>query len=49
MQVRMQWLTLSGLLAFTRMLGMDPKEADQLFRDAVAATNNKTIHAYYPQ
>jgi hypothetical protein len=45
----MRWLIVSGLLAFTRILGMDPKEAEQLCLDAVAATKNKSIHSYYPQ
>jgi hypothetical protein len=38
-----------GLLAFTKILGMDPEEAEQICRDASAATKDKTIHAYYPQ
>jgi hypothetical protein len=42
-------LTVAGLLAFTKMLGMDSKEADQICRDATAATKNKSLHAYFPQ
>jgi hypothetical protein len=45
----MWWLMIAGLLAFTRIMGMDPDEADQLCRDAVAATKNKSVHAYYPK
>jgi hypothetical protein len=43
------WLMVSGLLAFTKILGMDPKEAEQICRDAVTATRNKNLHAYSPQ
>jgi hypothetical protein len=39
----------SGLLAFTKILGMDPAEADKLCRDAVAETKNKSVHSYVPQ
>lgn len=35
-----------GMMAFTRMLKMDPKEADTLCRAAIAATKNKKTHAY---
>jgi hypothetical protein len=49
MQARTFWLIVTGLLAFTKMLGMDPKEADEVCRDATAATKNKTTHAYYSQ
>jgi hypothetical protein len=42
-------LTVAGLLAFTKILGMDSKEADQICRDATAATKNKSLHAYFPQ
>jgi hypothetical protein len=38
-----------GLLAFTRILGMDPNEADKICRETIAATKNKSIHALYPQ
>jgi hypothetical protein len=31
----------SGLLAFTKILGMDPKAADKLCRDGIAATVNE--------
>jgi hypothetical protein len=39
----------SGLLAFTKILEMDPKEAEQLCHDAVASTKNKSVHSYFPQ
>jgi hypothetical protein len=42
-------LIVSGLLAFTRILHMDPKEANTLCHDAIAATKNKSIHSYVPQ
>jgi hypothetical protein len=45
----MQWLIILGLLAFTKILGMEPEEAEKLCRDAVAATKNKTVHSYFPQ
>jgi hypothetical protein len=46
----MKWrLNVLGLLAFTKILGMDPTEADKLCREAVAATKNKSIHSYCPQ
>jgi hypothetical protein len=45
----MRWLIVPGLLAFTKILGMDPKEADTLCRDALAATKNKNLHSYSPQ
>jgi hypothetical protein len=38
-----------GLLAFTRMLGMDPEEAEKLCRDATNATKNKSLHSYAHQ
>jgi hypothetical protein len=44
-----RWLTISGLLAFTKILGMDAEEAEQICRDAAAAMKDKTIHAYTPQ
>jgi hypothetical protein len=31
------------------MLGMGPKEADKLCRDAVAATKDRSLHSYAPQ
>jgi hypothetical protein len=46
---RVWWLTVPGMLAFTKILGMDPKEADKLCRDAVAATKNKNLHSYAHQ
>jgi hypothetical protein len=49
MRVKMQWLILLGLLAFTKILGMDPKEADKVCRDTVLATKNKNVHSYFPQ
>jgi hypothetical protein len=36
------------MLAFTKILGMDPMEAEKLCRDAVAAAKNKSIHSYCP-
>jgi hypothetical protein len=42
-------LTVSGLLALTKMLGMEPKEAEQICGDAAIATKNKTLHSYSPQ
>jgi len=38
-----------GMLAFVRMLGMDPHDADKLCKDAIAATKNKNTHAYAVQ
>jgi hypothetical protein len=38
-----------GLLAFTRILGMDPQEAEKLCVDTTAATKDKSIHSYFPQ
>jgi hypothetical protein len=49
MPATMWWLIVPGLLAFTRILGMDPQEAAQLCIDATAATKNKSVHSYYPQ
>jgi hypothetical protein len=46
---RMQWLIILGLLAFTKILGMESEEAEKLCRDAVAATKNKNVHSYFPQ
>jgi hypothetical protein len=42
-------LRVSGLLAFTRILGMDPKEAEQICRDAAASVKNKNLHSYSDQ
>jgi hypothetical protein len=39
----------SGLLAFTKILGMHPAEAEKLCREAVAETKNKSLHSYGPQ
>jgi hypothetical protein len=33
----------SGLLAFTKILGMDREEAEKLCRDGIAATKNKNL------
>jgi hypothetical protein len=46
---RMRWLIFPGLLAFTKILGMDPQKAEKICVDATAATKNKTVHAYYSQ
>jgi hypothetical protein len=46
---RICWLIVSGLLAFTRILGMDPEEAAKVCVDATTATKNKSVHSYYPQ
>lgn len=35
-----------GMMAFTRILGMDPKAADDLCNEAAAASKNKNIHGY---
>lgn len=35
-----------GMLAFTRILGMDTARADKLCNDAVAAAQNKNLHNY---
>jgi hypothetical protein len=43
------WLIDLGLLAFTRMLGMDPKTANDVCSDAITATKDKNMHAYCPQ
>jgi hypothetical protein len=45
----MRWLIVSGLFAFTKILGMDSEEAEKLCIDATAATKNKSVHSYYPQ
>jgi hypothetical protein len=49
MPARKRWLIVSGLLAFTKILGMDPQEAEKMCIDATAATKNKTVHGYYHQ
>jgi hypothetical protein len=36
------------MLAFTKILGMDPQEAEKLCRDSIAATKNKSVHCYAP-
>jgi hypothetical protein len=41
-------LSVTGLLAFTKILGMDPQEAQQLCDDTVSATRNKNVHCYCP-
>jgi hypothetical protein len=45
----MRRLRISGLLAFTKILGMDPQEAEELCHAAVAATKDKTLHSWAPQ
>ena len=35
-----------GMLAFTRILGMDTARADKLCNDAVADAQNKNLHSY---
>jgi hypothetical protein len=45
----MRRLRIAGLLAFTKILGMDPQEAEELCHDAVAATRDKTLHSWAPQ
>jgi hypothetical protein len=49
MQARRRLLIVSGLLAFPKIMGMHPKEADKVCRDATAAIKNKSMHAYLPQ
>jgi hypothetical protein len=49
MPARKRWLIVSGLFAFTKILGMDPQEAEKMCIDATAATKNKTLHSYYHQ
>jgi ribosomal protein S13 len=51
MPSRKRWLRLivPGLLALTRILGMDPQEAKKICAAATAATKNKRIHSYYHQ
>jgi hypothetical protein len=44
-----KWLIVSGLLALTKMLGMEPNEAEQICGDAAIATKNKNLHSYSPQ
>jgi hypothetical protein len=34
------------MLAFTKILGMDPQEAEKLCRDGIAASKNKSVHSY---
>jgi hypothetical protein len=46
---KMWWLIVSGLLAFTKILGMDSEEADKVCRNTTAATKNKSLHSYAPQ
>jgi hypothetical protein len=48
MPARKRWLIFSGLLAFTKILGMDPKKAEKICVESSTATKNKTIHSYYP-
>lgn len=38
-----------GMLAFVKLLGMDPAVADKLCKDAIMATKNKHTHAYAVQ
>jgi hypothetical protein len=45
----MRWLIVSGLLAFTKILGMGREEAEKLCRDGIAATKDKRLHSYCPQ
>jgi hypothetical protein len=45
----MRWLIVSGLLAFTRILGMDREDAEKMCADAVLAAKNKSVHGYYNQ
>jgi hypothetical protein len=44
-----QRLSVSGLLAFTRILEMDPTEAEEICLKAAAHTKNKNLHAWVPQ
>jgi hypothetical protein len=43
-----RWLIFTGLLAFTKILGMDPEEAKKLCDGAVAGTKNKNVHSFCP-
>jgi hypothetical protein len=47
-QTKKRWLIFLGLLAFTKILGMDPQEAKKLCDGAVAGTKNKNVHSFCP-
>jgi hypothetical protein len=49
MQATLWWLIVLGMLAFTKILGMDPNEADKLCRATIAATKDKSLHSYGSQ